>query len=458
MGASHFFIMPTFPDPSDTEDPASYVEALMAAYGPDNISEASFLAMVADGIAFAEASGALNIADFQEQAAEMAGGVGIDEDKVKTVSDDVINKVKQIIIPFIGGEIFRWFDRDGGGGVSKDEMMAIVSLAQGGDPMEICKDFVWNVLDKNGDGELSNEEISSFLAQIFQIGAKTAHCVIDTFATAFRGDVTQVIVQQAFNALDGDGDGFIDEDELAMVKGGLEQMSAQLKEVCDEGEAEPPLMLLLEDAKACKAWLATEAKDGADMDKFMAFNMTLMQGRIDTCMKLLESEEVTDVVPPAIMTKIMEFVPAVVEALKAVTKEKIGAISQAAFTLMDANKDGKLDEEEILALGGLFDPDRDVDLKFSSLLAMIDADGDKKVSPDELTEFAGKLFDLIVCVAQTGVDIYAAIATVVAANGIKFAMGKIAGGDRISKDKYAELMAQVEEDGPEVLMGPLMEE
>merc|ERR1711865_227737 len=277
-----FSIMPTFPDPSDTEDPAAYVEALMAAYGPDSISEASFLAMVADGIAFAEASGALNIADFQEQAAEMAGGVGIDEDKVKNVSTDVIDKVKQIIIPFIGGEIFRWFDRDGGGGVSKSGMMAIVSLAQGGDPMEICKDFVWNVLDKNGDGDLSNEEISSF-------------------ATAFRGDVTQVIVQQAFNALDGDGDGFIDEDELAMVKGGLEQMSEQLKEACNEGEAEPPLMLLLEDAKQCKAWLATEAKDGADMDKFMAFNMTLMQGRIDTCMKLLESEEVTDVFPPAIM-------------------------------------------------------------------------------------------------------------------------------------------------------------
>ena len=68
--------------------------------------------------------------------------------------------------------------------------------------MEVCKSFLWSVLDKNGDGKLSSAELSGFVAEILQLVAKVAHCVVDTFATAFKGDVMQVIVGQAFANLD----------------------------------------------------------------------------------------------------------------------------------------------------------------------------------------------------------------------------------------------------------------
>merc|ERR1719424_1341981 len=116
-------------------------------------------------------------------------------------------------------------------------------------------------------------------------------------------------------------------------------------------------------------------------------------------------------------------------------------MTKCIFDICDANKDGQLVED-----------------KFNAFLALIDTDGDKKVSPDELKEFAGKVFDAGVCGAQVGIDLYASIAKTVAALAIAFLLEKMVGGDELSKEKADEMIGQVMEDGPECLLGPLMEE
>merc|ERR1719424_278109 len=424
-----------FPSPEDCGDPVSFVDALLAEYGPE-ISEEKFVLMFKEGAAWAKSQGQDPISELQAQMVEMGEGAGIESAKVTDVSNDAIAKVQDIIIPFVAAEIFKWLDRDSSKGVSKDEIMFFASMAMEGEEkaMEVCKSFLWSVLDKNGDGKLSSAELSGFIAEILQLVAKVAHCVVDTFATAFKGDVMQVIVGQGFANLDADNDGFIDEAELAEVKETLEKMQGYLEGLAasDEDDIPVPLKLMLDDVKSCKAF----AKKMLDDDETF--------------------EELPN--PPAILAKIREFGEPVMGAMSKIMDDKLETMTKCIFDICDANKDGQLDEDEFLGIAGLMDHERSVDDKFNAFLALIDTDGEKKVSPDELKEFAGKVFDAGVCGTQVGIDLYASIAKTVAALAIAFLLEKMVGGDELSKEKADQMIGQVMEDGPECLLGPLMEE
>merc|ERR1712127_164837 len=457
-----------FPNPNEAGDPMTFVDALLAEYGPE-ISEEKFVLMFKEGTEYAKAEGESPISEMQSRMVAMGEGAGIESEKLTEVSNDAIAKVQDIIIPFVAVEIFKWLDRDSSKGVSKDEIMFFASMAMEGQEksMEVCKSLLWSVLDKNGDGKISSAELSAFVAEILQLAAKVAHCVVDTFSTAFKGDLMQMIVGQAFANLDADNDGFIDEAELEMVKQGLEQLQRELQafsadpdRLAESNDVPLPVKLMLEDVKACKAFATEQASGGADLAKVVAFNRTLLDGRMALCKKILDDDETFEEmpIPPAILAKIREFGEPVMAAINKTMDDKLETITKCFFDICDANKDGKLDEDEFLAIAGFMDHERSAEDKFSSFLGLIDTDGDKKVSPDELKEFAGKVFDAGVCGAQIGIDLYADVATVVAAQAIAFLLEKLVGGDEVTKEKFDEMLGQVMEDGPECLLGPLMEE
>merc|ERR1719424_627926 len=304
-----------FPSPEDCGDPVSFVDALLAEYGPE-ISEEKFVLMFKEGAAWAKSQGQDPISELQAQMVEMGEGAGIESAKVTDVSNDAIAKVQDIIIPFVAAEIFKWLDRDSSKGVSKDEIMFFASMAMEGEEkaMEVCKSFLWSVLDKNGDGKLSSAELSGFIAEILQLVAKVAHCVVDTFATAFKGDVMQVIVGQGFANLDADNDGFIDEAELAEVKETLEKMQGYLEGLAasDEDDIPVPLKLMLDDVKSCKAF----AKKMLDDDETF--------------------EELPN--PPAILAKIREFGEPVMGAMSKIMDDKLETMTKCIFDICDANK------------------------------------------------------------------------------------------------------------------------
>merc|ERR1712127_281558 len=457
-----------FPNPNEAGDPMTFVDALLAEYGPE-ISEEKFVLMFKEGAAWAKSQGQDPISELQAQMVEMGEGAGIESAKVTEVSNDAIAKVQDIIIPFVAVEIFKWLDRDSSKGVSKDEIMFFASMAMEGQEksMEVCKSLLWSVLDKNGDGKISSAELSAFVAEILQLAAKVAHCVVDTFSTAFKGDLMQMIVGQAFANLDADNDGFIDEAELEMFKQGLEQLQRELQAfsadpdaLAESNDVPLPVKLMLEDVKSCKAFAKEQASGGADLGKFVAFNRTLLDGRIAVAKKMLDDDETFEElpIPPAILAKIREFGEPVMGAMSKIMDDKLETMTKCIFDICDANKDGQLDEDEFLGIAGLMDHERSVDDKFNAFLALIDTDGDKKVSPDELKEFAGKVFDAGVCGTQVGIDLYASIAKTVAALAIAFLLEKMVGGDELSKEKADQMIGQVMEDGPECLLGPLMEE
>jgi Ca2+-binding EF-hand superfamily protein len=452
-----------FPNPQECGDPITFVDALLAEYGPE-ISEEKFVLMFKEGTEYAKAEGEDPISEMQGQMVAMGEGAGIEPEKVTEVSNDAIAKVQDIIIPFVAAEIFKWLDRDSSKGVSKDEIMFFASMAMEGQEksMEVCKSLLWSVLDKNGDGKISSAELSAFVAEILQLLAKVAHCVVDTLSTAFKGDVMQVIVGQSFANLDADNDGFIDEAELEMVKQGLEKLQGELQELstADDEDIPVPVKLMLEDVKACKAFATEQASGGADLAKVVAFNKTLLDGRMAFCKKMLDDDETFEElpIPPAILAQIREFGEPVMAAINRICDDKLETITKCIFDICDANSDGKLDEDEFLGIAGVMDHERSVEDKFSSFLGLIDTDGDKKVSPDELKEFAGKVFDAGVCGTQIGIDLYAEVAKTVAALAIAFLLEKLVGADEVTKEKVDEILGQVMEDGPECLLGPLMEE
>merc|ERR1712086_177039 len=390
-----------FPSPEDCGDPVSFVDALLAEYGPE-ISEEKFVLMFKEGAAWAKSQGQDPISELQAQMVEMGEGAGIESAKVTDVSNDAIAKVQDIIIPFVAAEIFKWLDRDSSKGVSKDEIMFFASMAMEGEEkaMEVCKSFLWSVLDKNGDGKEVKET-------------------------------------------------------LEKMQGELEGLAAS-----DEDDIPVPLKLMLDDVKSCKAFAKEQASGGADLAKVVAFNRTLLDGRIAVAKKMLDDDETFEElpIPPAILAKIREFGEPVMGAMSKIMNDKLETMTKCIFDTCDANKDGQLDEDEFLGIAGLMDHERSVDDKFNAFLALIDTDGDKKVSPDELKEFAGKVFDAGVCGTQVGIDLYASIAKTVAALAIAFLLEKMVGGDELSKEKADQMIGQVMEDGPECLLGPLMEE
>ena len=70
-----------FPNPQECGDPDSFVDALLAEYGPE-ISEEKFVLMFKEGAAWAKAQGQDPISEMQSQMVEMGEGAGIESKKV----------------------------------------------------------------------------------------------------------------------------------------------------------------------------------------------------------------------------------------------------------------------------------------------------------------------------------------------------------------------------------------
>merc|ERR1712023_208433 len=151
-------------------------------------------------------------------------------------------------------------------------------------------------------------------------------------------------------------------------------MTSELQQISGDEDMPPALEMALADAKKMKEFAETEGAAGADFDKFKSFNKSVIEGRIEFLQNLINSEEVTDTVPPPIYAKIKEFEGPAIAAIRSAAESKLDAVSKAAFLLIDADGDGKLSKEEILALGGILSPDISADDKFKNLFALINSE------------------------------------------------------------------------------------
>merc|ERR1711998_16075 len=442
-------------DPSEMDSPAAFAGALFAANG-EPLEKDKFLGLCKLMFQIAMEEEDAPGQEFKGMMCEALGGMGVDEEKAVAVFNDVSTKVRDIVVPFVGTAIFEWIDRDKSKGITKDEVEAIMTLAMEGPAAGLS--LLFSAMDYDKNGALDAEEVAKFLAEIFKVVSKCAHCVLDTLAAAFKEDVVSMAVQQVFMMLDENGDGKLEPAELAPMKEALEEMTAELKKVQNDEDIPPPLLMLIDDAHKIKAFAEAEGEQGADYEKFKDFNMKLIEGRMELLKQMINSEDVTDTVPPGIYAKIKEFEGPAIEALMSAATASLEDVSKAAFHLIDANGDGKLDKEECLGLGGIMNPDISADDKFKYSFALVDTDGEGFCDKDELVTFARKVFDFAIAMAKCAVDLGCGVGTSIGALAIVFVMSKVFGDGQITEDGVKCMLAEVEEDGPEALLGKLMAE
>merc|ERR1711959_600790 len=155
---------------------------------------------------------------------------------------------------------------------------------------------------------------------------------------------------------------------------------------------------------------------------------------------MLDNQDLTRDIPVAIVDKLKEFFPLIETAYQESTSaDKLQPLCQAAFTLLDADRDGKLSKDEVLALGGLNDPDRDPEAKFEGLFNLVGVNKNGQCNEQEMLEFYGRVYDVLKEVISRLIDISDAVETSVCGAMIKYFVELYFGEDGITQEKFAGL-------------------
>lgn len=390
--------------------------------------------------------------DIKRMIRDMAGPFA-EKEKCKNAAQEIVANIGSEVIPFVAGEVFDWMDRDQNKGVCQDELNCAITAAMEGPAAAFG--MIFQALDKDKSGSLSAAELSEFFARLVGIGGKCALVFINTFSSTFKDDMADGAAEEVFGHLDSNEDGLIEKGDLEDMLQGLTMMKEQVgmmkEQVSEMGEGPEAMIFQLMTGSIDKCKAAGDVNPEAFFDLFDK----IMNEQIDQFRALTKNVDALPV-PPEIVEKFMPFVETAITALQAAFKENMKAVTDAYFTLLDANSDGIVSNSELMAVAGIFDADTSAQDTFDGLFAMVDTDGDGNISKAEFVDFIKKVFDLVVCSLKNAVSVYQAIINAVAAAFFKFFIEAIAGGGELSEDKFTELAAAFAEDGPEVLMQPLM--
>jgi len=394
---------------------------------------------------------------------EIAGNFpGGDEDRCKEAAKTVVQKVGEEVVPYVANQLFDWLDRDKDKGVSQAEVEAAMNLFMEAEEEdkgpEAAFGMLFDVIDTDGNKKLSTDEISAFFAKFVDVAGDCVLAFINVVSATFRDEMVDGVVNAAFEALDQNGDGKLDKEELAMMIGGLEQMGAGLAEAranCDDGPEKMIIDAINETVETCN--------DAGDLspEGFYELCNKLTDKRVQYMTSFIDQgvAEGELPLPPPLYEAIKPLIDTGVETLLKTFKETVRPVTDSYFDLLDANSDGVLQHDELMALMNVFSADQSISAedKFNALFALVDTDGDGQIDNSEGTAFGGKGYDLAVDTAKFGVGVYQAIAKAVAQAFIKFFVEKLAGGDELSQDAFNSLAGTFAEQGPEALMAPLME-
>jgi Ca2+-binding EF-hand superfamily protein len=388
--------------------------------------------------------------DIKRMIKDLAGPFA-DKDKCKEATQEIIEKISAEVIPFAAGEVFDWMDQDKSKGVCKDEIDCAITAAMSGPTAAFG--MLFSAIDKDNSGTLSTEEISNFFETLVKLGGRCAKVLIDVFAATFKGDMANGAVSEIFGHIANE-EGFVtkDQEEMEEMKQGIGMLKREFGDV-DPSDLEVPQKALFDFIKSaikkCK-----EAGDLSPDGWFDLFN-ELIDAEITAFRALLDGGEMP--VPPEILEKFRPFIDTASEAFRSGIKEHAREVADAYFSILDTNNDGILSSPELMAVAGIMDTDMSAEDSFDGVFAIVDTDGDGKVSRDEAEEFLKRMFDLAAASAKAGVGVYMSVINAVAKEFIKFFLNALCDGEELTSDKFTEIAGAFAEDGPEVLMAPLMQ-
>lgn len=389
---------------------------------------------------------------------DMVGPIA-EKEQIQEASEEIVQKVSQEVIPYVTDNLFKIIDRDGDGGLVKTEIEFIMkSLEQ--DPAA-CFGMLFEVIDQNGDGKLEASEVGTFFKEILKLGGDTAKVFITVFAATFKDTAIGQVLDEIFSNLDENGDDRLDQDELQGIRAGFQEGKNALKEFSEQpGPWEIVFELLKTELEALNA--------AGDMnhEQFYALFNTLLQKQMSQCNKILHDED-KGVAPPELIKAHKDLIATMFESIEEAFGEAMREPIDAYFNLLDANSDGIISQEELSALTGLIDMEASGEECFDRIIKIMEAPNKEEdqgvITREEATTFMGKLFDLFTSSVKGAVDFYLAVLSKIAVPVFSTLITKIVqSGDSetentISRDKFTEIAQAFAEDGPEVLLAPLMD-
>jgi len=441
------------PSPDDFQGPDEFALAVFTKNEQDGaINKERFIGLGHCLFQAARSDGLSPENDVLQILRQMAGPLA-ESEKCQAAAVEIVDKIGSEVIPYVAGEVFDVLDRDRSKGVSKEEIDFAITAAMQGPTAAFGMFF--RAIDKDGSGSLSSSELSEFFANIVRMGGKSALVFINVFAATFKDDLADGAVAEAFNQLDANEDGVIDKAELEDLLGALTMMKEQFGQVQEQVKmmGGPPAMLFELLTSTLGKW-----KAAGDLDHAAFFNLfeEVSNAQIDQMRALAANPEGLPV-PPEMIEKFMPFVNTAIAAFQSAFKINMKAVTDAYFAILDSNNDGIIQNHELMAVVGLVDADTTAQQSFDALFGLIDTNGDGQISKEEAIIFIKKLFDLVVIAMKNAVEVYQAIINAVAAEFFKFFIQQIAGGDDLSADKFNEIAGAFAQDGPEVLLAPLMQ-
>lgn len=127
---------------------------------------------------------------------KMAGGTG--DDQCNRVVDRVIKKLPTFV-PIFTNALFRFFDEDGSGTISKDEIILALGgmLGEFGPNMALLVPALFRTLDADNSGAIEPVEVQPFVTEIITALAKLVSALVEELENDFKGGMKKKVLKKA---------------------------------------------------------------------------------------------------------------------------------------------------------------------------------------------------------------------------------------------------------------------
>lgn len=356
-------------------------------------------------------------------------------------------------LPIVCNALFRFFDADGSGTISKEELCLVVA-AMDGDNMSTVVSSVFRVIDANENGSIEAVEIQPFLVEIITSIAKLTTSIINELEGDIKGafkvkatkmareqydelseempaphthDMIMEMLGESFNAEEFYG--------IAAVPAGvlkkLELFFRAFEEKVATGDKKS---LPIKQVAALMASTFIPAMSAFVQPELLSMGADQVAGAFDM------EDVIAGLNDAGALKDMFEVCAGAVTAYL-----KSGALKrflEALLSFLDVNNDGELTYDELTSFysnvkkimeatlnESLSDEDKDAEIKVHALAAarsfleILDSDGDKVVSMDDFPKIYDKAVEMLLAVLYLQIEGFKAIALSLVMPALNVGMG-----------------------------------
>lgn len=340
--------------------------------------------------------------NFNVDGLEQLHQMGVTEATTEELKQEIFKSFMKAMQP-LAHQLYDFFDKDGDGKVSRNEVNLTCSTFQG--HPDGMADSLFKLIDRNNNGSVEPAELASFVKGLLCAICQWMNAVVDLLDQFAGQPLVKSLIDQGFLALDQDGDGKLCKEEVGAAFLPMYQMYQDLFE-SGPSQIKQHLKNLKEhlDKGMLKFDQECGDSDGLDLEAYIALSKTFYE---EQCTEggMLTSEKIAaqnPELPPPVTAAIASSLPKVMAAIP----ERLAGCYKAWFKLLDINKDGVLSKSEYKTMCEALLPSGDHQTKIDDLFAAVDTDGDGFVSREEATTFAESLLACVLKFVHMCIDMY----------------------------------------------------